>query len=149
MNNPISFMAKPEKAQISRAKTPNYGILAVLTACILALSTTVWAFQTECSYYTVKSCLREGTSGIMANGKALNDNEYTFASWDYRFGTKVKIRNLRNNREIVAVCTDRGPAKRLYHKGRKLDVSLACAKSLGFVKEGLAKVEVQILTDGR
>ena len=103
------------------------------------------SFVCSASYYTVASCLAESGQYTMANGKELDDEEYTFASWDFRFGERAKITNIRNNRSVVAVCTDRGPAKRFYRKGRKIDVSLACAKSLGFIKEGLAQVKVEVV----
>ena len=117
---------------------------------LIAISILLWcgsaqAFETQASYYDRESCIDESGQCTMANGKELDDEEYTFASWDFRFGEKAKITNIRNNRSVVAVCTDRGPAKRLYRKGRKIDVSLACAKSLGFVKEGLAQVKVEVL----
>ena len=60
--------------------------------CIL-LSGNVWALSSAdtyhatgtASYYTVASCAREGTSGIMANGRRLNDEKLTAASWFYPF----------------------------------------------------------------
>jgi rare lipoprotein A len=75
------------------------------------------------SYYTLASCLREGTSGIMANGRRLNDNDLTCASWDYRFGTRLRVTNCHNGKSVVVVVTDRGPAKRLYRKGCVVDLS--------------------------
>jgi rare lipoprotein A len=143
MLRPIDRPAKALITQISRAKTPNWGKIWVVTGLLLAfLAGSAWAFTTEASYYTVKSCLAESGQATMANGKALNDNEYTFASWDYRFGQRVKITNLRNNRSIVAVCTDHGPARRLYRKGRKIDLSKKSFEALAPLTQGIIQVEV-------
>ncbi len=120
-------------------------ILATVVLTILFWASISRAEVTEASYYTVASCIKEGTSGIMANGRVLDDLQRTAASWDYKFGTRLLVRNLRNNREVVVSVTDRGPSKRLYRLGRKIDLSLQAAKDLGMVKQGLAKVEVTVI----
>ena len=103
------------------------------------------AFETQASYYTYSSCIREGTSGIMANGKVLDDEALTCASWDYRFGTRLRITNKLNGRSVVCVVTDRGPAKRLYKRGRKIDVSLKAAQALKMVESGIVAVVVEVI----
>lgn len=105
------------------------------------------AFTTEASYYTTESCLREGTSGVMANGRALDDEKCTAASWDYRFGTKLRVRNIRNDREVVVTVTDKGPAKRLYRQGRKIDLSKAAMEAIGGIRQGIVTVEVTKITE--
>ena len=87
--------------------------------------------------------MKESGQAVMANGKELNDEALTGASWDFKLGSWVKVRNIRNNREVVLQITDRGPARRLYRKNRRLDVSLESAERLGFVKNGLAIVTVE------
>ena len=98
------------------------------------------AFTTEASFYTVASCLKESGQYRMSNGKLLDDSKATAASWDFPLGSRIKIK--RGDREIVVCITDRGPSKRLYRAGRRLDVSLAAAKALGMVEKGICKVEV-------
>lgn len=117
-----------------------------ISAClVLAFSTSALAFTTEASYFTYASCIREGTSGIMANGRILNDNSFICASWDYAFGTRLLIRNLANNKTVEVVVSDRGPAKRLYKKGRKIDLSLAAFNRIASAKQGLVQVEVEVI----
>jgi rare lipoprotein A len=58
---------------------------------------------------------------LMANGKPFVPSALTCASWDYPFGTQLRI--VHNARSIKVTVTDRGPAKRLYRKGRRLDLS--------------------------
>jgi rare lipoprotein A len=115
----------------------------------MMISTTAFAQTTvatgTASYYTVASCLREGTSGVMANGRRLNDEKYTCASWDYRFGTRLEVSRLGSKRKTVVVVTDRGPAKHLYHKGRIIDLSYAAMRALNGIKRGVILVEVRRL----
>jgi hypothetical protein len=116
-------------------------ILLTLFICGLA-----WAFTTETSYYTRASCLAESGQCTMANGRELRDEALTAASWDFPFGTRLRITRVdRPDLSTIVTITDRGPAKRLYAKGRRLDVSLAAAKALGMVKTGICKVEVERL----
>lgn len=132
----------------AKAKLCNYifdkckkvGVSVLLVAL---LYTNAFAFTTEASYYTVASCKREGTSGIMANGKELKDDMLICASWDYAFGTRLLVRNLANNRTVEVVVSDRGPAKRLYRKGRRIDLSLRAFRAIADSKQGIIQVSVE------
>lgn len=95
------------------------------------------------SYYTVASCKKEKTSGVMANGKKLNDSKFTAASWDYRFGTRLKVTNLDNGKAVIVTCSDRGPNKRLYSKGRIIDLSKASFKAISSLEKGIIKVKIE------
>jgi rare lipoprotein A (peptidoglycan hydrolase) len=97
------------------------------------------------TWYSVASCLREGTSGIMANGRRLNDEAFTCASWYYRFGTRLLVRNLSNGKSCVVVVSDRGPAKRLVKKGKIIDLSKVAFSSIAELKKGVISVEVEVL----
>lgn len=97
------------------------------------------------SYYTVKSCLREGTSGIMANGHKLDDNALTCASWDYKFGTKLKITSLKSGKSVICEVTDRGPAKRLYKQGRIIDLSRKAFSSIATLKDGIIPITIEVM----
>lgn len=79
----------------------------------------------------------------MANGRKLDDEKLTAASWDYPFGTKLKITNLKNQRSIVVSVSDRGPAKRLYRNGRIVDLSKAAFQSIGLLREGIIEVRIE------
>lgn len=57
------------------------------------------------------------------------------------FGTKVRVTNLDNNRSVVVTINDRGP----FVKNRIIDLSYGAARKLGFVKQGLARVRIQLL----
>ena len=98
---------------------------------------------TEASYYTVASCMKESGQAIMANGRRLDDTKKTAASWDWPFGTSLKITNIANGKSCIVLVCDRGPAKRLYQKGRKIDLSKAAFSSLAELKQGIIQVKIE------
>lgn len=64
---------------------------------------------------------------------------YTAAHKTLPLGTYVKVTDLENGRSVIAKITDRGP----FVSGRIIDLSAGCAKALGCLRTGLAKVKVQ------
>lgn len=121
-------------------------LFSTVISCVLIFSVVnpVIAENFTASYYTVKSCLREGTSGIMANGRRLNDEALTCASWDYKFGTKLRITNTQNGRSVICIVTDRGPAKKLYRKGRIVDLSKCAFMEIASLKQGIIPCKVEV-----
>lgn len=57
------------------------------------------------------------------------------------FGTKVRVTNLANNESVVLRINDRGP----FVGNRIIDVSEVAAKKLDMHKQGVAKVQVEVL----
>jgi rare lipoprotein A len=57
------------------------------------------------------------------------------------FGTRLRVRNLSNGRTVVVRINDRGPRV----PGRVLDLSLAAARALEMLAQGIAEVECEIL----
>lgn len=76
-----------------------------------------------------------------ASGEIYDMNELTAASRELPLGTKLKVTNLRTNRSLVLRVNDRGP----FIPGRVLDVSKAAAERLGFIRAGLAQVEIEVV----
>lgn len=74
-----------------------------------------------------------------ANGEVYNQNSFTAAHKSLKFGTLLKITNLKNNKSVVIRINDRGP----YIHGRDLDLSKAAASELGMVRKGVAKLKVE------
>ena len=77
-------------------------------------------------------------TSITASGERMNPNALTAAHRTLPFGTKVRVKNLRNGRSVVVRINDRGP----FIGGRIIDVSKAAASKLGMVGSGVAKVSV-------
>lgn len=74
-----------------------------------------------------------------ANGEVYDQMSFTAAHKSLKFGTLLKITNLKNNKSVVVRINDRGP----YVDGRDLDLSKAAALELGMVRKGVAKIKVE------
>ncbi|MGD1005619.1 MAG: septal ring lytic transglycosylase RlpA family protein [Ignavibacteriaceae bacterium] len=77
-----------------------------------------------------------------ANGEVYNQLAFTAASTTLRFGTLLKVTNLRNNKSVIVRVNDRGP----YIGGRQLDLSKAAAQLLDMTLRGVGKVKVEQLS---
>lgn len=73
-----------------------------------------------------------------ASGAPFDPGAMRIAHKTLPFGTWVRIRNLSNGREAVAMVDDRGP----FVGGRIIDASPAVAERLGFYGQGTARVRV-------
>ena len=72
-----------------------------------------------------------------ASGRRFDDTELTAAHHWLPFGTKVRVTLLHTGHSVVVKITDR-----LYAKRRIVDLSLAAARALGMVHQGVALVEL-------
>lgn len=77
----------------------------------------------------------------VASGGWFNPNALTAAHKTLRFGTRVRVTNLRNGRSVVVRINDRGP----FIKGRIIDLSRRAAGIVGMRKSGIAPVRLDIL----
>ncbi len=77
-----------------------------------------------------------------ASGERYDMNTLTAAHRELPFGTRVRVTNLDNGRQVVVRITDRGP----FVKGRIIDLSRAAAKQIDMVQAGVARVRLEILS---
>jgi rare lipoprotein A len=92
------------------------------------------------SHYSIRS--NRGTH--TASGEVLCDKSMTAAHKTLPFGSQVKVTNLNNGKTAVLRINNDGPNT----KGRILDVSQAAAHALGFHKQGITKVKIEIISLG-
>ncbi len=78
-----------------------------------------------------------------ANGETYNQNDLTAAHKTLPMPSIVRVTNLENGKSLIVRVNDRGP----YAHGRIIDMSKKSAELLGFRKQGVAKVRVQVLED--
>ena len=78
-----------------------------------------------------------------ASGQIYNQNAMTAASRTLPLGTRVMVTNLDNGKEVEVTINDRGP----YAKGRIIDLSKAAARKLGFIKAGVARVRIEVISE--
>jgi rare lipoprotein A len=78
---------------------------------------------------------------LTANGEHFNPHGLTAAHRKLKFGTQVRVTNLRNGKSVVVRINDRGP----FIRGRVIDLSLGAAKVIGLHKSGVAKISYTVL----
>ena len=76
-----------------------------------------------------------------ASGERYDPQKLTAAHRELPLGTKVKVISLENGKAVTVTINDRGP----YVRGRIIDLSLAAARQLDMVKQGLAKVKIEVV----
>lgn len=87
----------------------------------------------KATYYGKKFNNRRTASGTIYKRDLL-----VCAHRTYPFGTKLLVKNLLNDKEVIVEVIDRGPFK----KGRVIDISYIAAKNLDMVSHGVTTVEV-------
>lgn len=83
-----------------------------------------------------------------ASGEIFDQREMVAAHRSLPLGSVVRVTNLENQRRVVLRVIDRGPYGRNYRKGTIIDVSKGAARRLGFVRDGLVRVRVEVLRFG-
>lgn len=76
-----------------------------------------------------------------ASGERFDQNALTAAHRSLAFGTRVRVTNLSNGRSVVVTINDRGP----FVGGRIIDLSKQAAAKIGMVRQGTAKVRVEVV----
>jgi peptidoglycan lytic transglycosylase len=82
-----------------------------------------------------------GHESRTASGEKFDASELTAAHRTLPFGTRVRVTNVATGRSVTVRINDRGP----YVPGRVVDVSHSAAESLGIVKQGVAKVKLDVV----
>lgn len=77
-----------------------------------------------------------------ADGGRFDMNAYTAAHRTLPFGTVLKVTRVRNNKSVIVRVTDRGP----YTKRFMIDLSRRAAQDLGMLRDGVAQVEIEIVS---
>lgn len=80
---------------------------------------------------------------LTANGEIFDPNIVSAAHKTLPMPSAVRVYNLENGRSMVVRINDRGP----FVSGRIIDLSREAARLLGFEKNGIARVRVQILAE--
>lgn len=113
--------------------------LAALIFC--AFATPVIILSTDIAQAQVGMASYYKSGRKTANGEKFNPNGYTAAHRSLKFGTKVRVTNLRNGRSVIVRINDRGP----FIRGRIIDLAFGAAKAVGLHNSGVAKVRVAVL----
>lgn len=76
-----------------------------------------------------------------ASGEMFDNTKLTAAHKYLPFGTMVKVTNPQNGNSVIVKINDRGP----HTKNRDLDLTQSAFKMLGNIKQGIMKVEYEVL----
>jgi rare lipoprotein A len=114
-------------------------ILAALLVCAFVTPFSVLNPIPAAAQTGVASYYKSGR--LTANGERFNPYGYTAAHRSLKFGTRVRVTNLRNGRSVIVRINDRGP----FIGGRIIDLAYGAAKAVGLHNSGVAKVRVAIL----
>jgi rare lipoprotein A len=77
-----------------------------------------------------------------ANGEITDEDDMTAAHRWLPFGTRVRVENLENGKDVTVRINDRGP----YAKDRIIDVSEEAAERLEMTEDGVVKVRIKKVT---
>lgn len=77
-----------------------------------------------------------------SSGEVFNNNLLTAAHKSMAFGTMVKVTNIKNDSVVLLKINDRLPKSSIHI----IDVTLAAAKKLNFVRNGMASVTIEVLS---
>lgn len=90
----------------------------------------------KASYYA-----RMHHGGRTANGETHDQNALVAAHRSLPFGTKVRVTNLSNGKQVTVRINDRGP----FRRGRIIDLSRAAAQQIDMLKKGVVTVRIETL----
>lgn len=110
--------------------------LAIAVITISAFGFIQPALAGKASYYGDKFVGRS-----TASGEKYSHGKMTAAHRSYKFGTKVKVTNLKNGKSVIVRINDRGP----FSKGRVIDLSKGAAQKINMIKSGVVPVSIQIV----
>lgn len=82
-----------------------------------------------------------------ASGEIFDKNELVAAHSSYPMGTVMRVTNLENERVVEVRINDRASTANR-QEGIIIDLSLAAAEKLGFVKDGKVRVRTEVLEWG-
>jgi rare lipoprotein A len=83
-----------------------------------------------------------------ASGIRFDMNAMVAAHPSYPFGTLLRVTNLANDRSTQVRIWDRGPAPQARTDGIVIDLSRRAAEVLGFIRQGHARVRLEVLAWG-
>ena len=135
------FGAKPEGVGFfSYWHLHQYIIIILILSCQSAFAEPVYL---KASWYSIESLKREGTyeysKGIMADGKAFDENNLTCACRIYPLGTLLRITNISNGKSVQAKVTDR--IGKRFAKTR-IDLSKRAFLELADLSTGIIQVKI-------
>lgn len=111
----------------------------ILSTVLVLLFAVVAAAQRQTGKATFYS--KRATGARTSSGELLHHDSLTCAHRTYPFGTKLRVVNPANGKEVIVRVTDRGP----FARGRIIDLSWSAARDLDILSKGVAAVIVEVV----
>lgn len=105
----------------------------------LSFAFTSVSAQVECGKATFYKLSDEGSR--TSSGEILHNSEMVCAHKTHPFGTLLRVKNLKNGREVVVRVIDRGP----FSKNRIIDLSYGAAQTIGMITSGVVDCEITVV----
>ncbi len=124
-------------------KTFFIGIVLVTSLFVFtntALEAGFTYLEGEASWYAEFS---PGIRQTTANMEVFDHDKMTCAMWGIPFDSEIEVTNLSNGKKVIVRVNDRGPAKRLFKKGRVIDLTMAAFSEIEDLDKGLTKVSLR------
>jgi rare lipoprotein A len=135
----INGVCVPERFEPLLGKAPFRAVLEVERCGVDGNTVCPPVIRGMASWYGEPYHGRETPYGIIF------DKEGMYAAHrELPLGTLLRVRNLKNGREVEVKVIDRGPFK----EGRVLDLSEGAARKLGMIRDGVVPVEAVVLRCG-
>jgi rare lipoprotein A len=83
---------------------------------------------------------------ITASGERFDRDKLTAAHYSLAFGTRVRVTNKNNGKQVIVKINDRYPAETL-RKGRIVDLSYRAAQVLDMIRDGVVPVILEVLSE--
>ena len=113
-------------------------LIFIYSCCCLGTSSGSNAIYGLASYYGDDFHGRK-----TASGETYNKWDLTCAHKEFKFGTKLKVTNLKNKKSVIVRVNDRGP----FVKKRIIDLSYAAADKIDMISDGVVKVKIEVIRD--
>lgn len=146
--NDMGYPVKEKDGSCVRGLYYAFKIMAIVAVLIIGgclIAKKAHSAQTASWYGTTGDTCDPWKHTTTANGERFNENAMTAASWKYPLGSKVKVTNLRNHKSVIVRINDRGPGKRLYRKGRVIDLTRGSFAKLAALRDGVIPIKTELL----
>jgi rare lipoprotein A len=112
-----------------------------MTKLCIAVAAAVFMFSVSADAAVTGMASYYKSGKRCANGERFNPHGLTAAHRNLKFGTKLRVTNVRTGRSVVVRVNDRGP----FIRGRIIDLSLGAAKVIGLTQSGVAKISYVVV----
>lgn len=129
-----------------------FGLVICLMLCSIAFANGADSAATQQKKpnikYGIASFYSKSLDGTKTStGETFRHANFTAASNGFKLNTWVRVTNLRNGKSIIVRINDR-MHKTMALNGRIVDLSIAGAQKLDFIKRGIVRVKVEEVPPG-